>query len=314
MPTKNKKQHYIPQYYLKNFGNNNHIHIYDLKTKTEFSNSISNIAFKKYFYNVDVDVFNKMIIGEDFSEPDFIDKIINKHNESILAPFFDSFNSTRQRLIDKDYREVVSIIDFYSLVDFILVQTYRNPKLSSIYRTIDDIIKSEYEPNSTKNYDSVVRGLVLLFLFNELHYGRVTEMKKEVKDAFALIRDEIVLMKELLTNSHKVVFWNRTSVDFLSSDCAMGFLRSDSRDLFTSVFVPINTKVGVLLINKGSVLYDKEEWESGVINNVEEKDIKQILALNQTLIEKANRFVYSIDSTFPAGIIKVKYKEWWNIK
>ena len=62
----NINQHYVPQYYLKNFSNNGHIHIYDLKEKKSFTNSISNVAFKKKFYNVDPNFFNKIIENEEF--------------------------------------------------------------------------------------------------------------------------------------------------------------------------------------------------------------------------------------------------------
>ena len=98
----NTNQHYVPQYYLKNFSKEKSIHIYDIKTKKSFINSIKNTAYKKFFYNVDVEFFNKILENEKFVDEDFIDKIINENNERILAAFFDSFNPTRERIINKD--------------------------------------------------------------------------------------------------------------------------------------------------------------------------------------------------------------------
>lgn len=138
----NIKQHYVPQYYLKNFSYNGRIHVYDLKNKKSFTNSISNIAFVKYFYNVDISFFKKIIENEVFEDEDFIDKLINKHNESILAAFFDSFNPTRERIINNDERESISLIDIHSLVDFILIQIYRNPKFQIFFAKKINIAQS----------------------------------------------------------------------------------------------------------------------------------------------------------------------------
>ena len=49
------------------------------------------------------------------------------------------------------------------------------------------------------------------------------------------------------------------------------------------------------------------------INSIEEEDLQQIRHLNESIIERANRFVYSIDWNFPEVIRTVAYKESWNI-
>src|SRR5690606_34235018 len=199
MTRSNRKQHYVPEYYLKNFADNNYLHIYDLKNKTKFSNSISNTAYRKNFYNVNCDFFNKIIIGERFEDSHFIDKIINKYNESILARFFDSFNPTRERILKKDNRTTISLIDFHSLVDFILVQFYRNPKLSILFKHIDDLAKNKYQADNTIEFDKITRGIVILLLFNELHYGRKTNFIDEIRNTYQPITEEIKTIKDLIT-------------------------------------------------------------------------------------------------------------------
>ena len=309
----NKNQHFVPQYYLKNFSVSENINIYDLKDKKSFTNSIKSTAYKKFFYNVDVDFFNKIIIDEKYEEFDFIDKIINKHNESILAAFFDSFNKTKDRIINKDNRETISVIDFHSLVDFVLVQTYRNPKFSLFFKEIDNLIKSKYKVDNTKEFDKITRGIVILLLFNEVHYGKKTKFKEEISMSFKEIIDEIKKMKQLITDSYKIVCWNKTSIDFLTSDCALSFIRLNPNDLFSTIFVPINTKVGVVLVNKESSMFDKRIKKNSTIIQLEEDDIEDVIVYNQTIIEKANRFVYSVDGKFPENIKDVEYKHWWNL-
>lgn len=309
----NINQHYVPQYYLKNFSKNNNLHIYDLQTKRKFTNSIRNTAYKKFFYNVDINFFNKIIENEKFENPDFIDKIINENNESILAAFFDSFNPTRERIINKDERATISVIDFHSLVDFVLVQTYRNPKLSLFFKNVDEQIKSKYSIDNTKEFDKITRGIVILLLFNELHYPRHTILKNDIIKNFQPIIDEIRLMKELLTESYKMVFWNKTSVDFITSDCAMSFMRLDEKDVFTTVFIPINTKIAVLFINRNSIHFDNRIEEKSTLIHLEEDEVLQVEVYNHSIAEKANRFIYSNDGNFPVNIADIDYKQWWNL-
>ena len=51
-----KNQHYIPQFYLKRFGANNKIDVYDINNKKYIENSnVANFACEKYFYDIDLD-------------------------------------------------------------------------------------------------------------------------------------------------------------------------------------------------------------------------------------------------------------------
>lgn len=310
----NINQHYVPQYYLNNFSNNGHIHIYDLKEKKPFANSIRNIAYKNHFYNVDTNFFNKIIENEIFEDEDFIDKLINKHNESIMAAFFNSFNPTRERIINKDNSETISIVDFHSLVDFIIIQTYRNPKFQLFFEKIQEQILTKSKKNGNKNVDKIGRGIVILLVLNELQYGRKTKLKKEITEVFKPIIEEIKILKDLVTNSCKYVYWNMTDIDFLTSDFGMSFTRLKPEDFFTTIFVPINTKIGVLLVNQKSSIWDNRITNNSSIFKIENSDKGQIEILNQSVIENANRFVFSLNGQFPEEIKSVIFKEWWNIK
>ncbi|MFN3755467.1 MAG: DUF4238 domain-containing protein [Flavobacterium sp.] len=306
----NINQHYIPQYYLKNFSNNGHIFVYDIKNKKHFTNSISNVAYKKNFYNVDTKYFNNLIENESFEDDDFIDRLINIHNESILAAFFDSFNPTRDRIINDDKKETISIIDFYSLVDFILIQIYRSPKLQLFF----EMIKLKINNIDEIKLDKFGRGIVILLVLNELHYGRKTQIKKEIVEVFKPIVEEIKIWKYLITNSYKYVYWNLTDIDFITSDFGMAFMRLNPNDIFTTMYVPINTKIGIFLVNKKSLMWDSRITNSSSILKIDISEKKQIEIFNQAIIEKANRFVFSMNGKFPVDIESVSYKEWWNRK
>lgn len=312
MGKSNKNQHFVPQYYLKNFALNKILHIYDLKEKRQFKNSISSVAFKKFFYNVDVDFFNEILENEIIVNEDFIDKIINDFNEKILAVFFDSFNYTKERIINNDRRVTISIIDFYSLVDFILVQSYRNPKFTLFFKSIDDKIK--HKKSSDKKYDKIFRGIVLLLLFNELYYGKKTNFKKDfLQEPFDILINEIKVFKILISESCKIVYFNRTKTDFLTCDFPMALTRINKTDFFSTIFVPINPKVGFFLINKKSETYNHFVENEGKIIDLDDKDLKKVNELNLSILNNSNRFVFSFDGNFPLEIDKIEYKYWWDI-
>ncbi len=59
-----KLQHYVPQFYLKNFAvkskNNHLLFCYDKEEKRVFQTDVSNIACEKYFYDEDIDKEQKL--------------------------------------------------------------------------------------------------------------------------------------------------------------------------------------------------------------------------------------------------------------
>ena len=49
----NRKQHFIPQCYLKHFSSNKkNLFVYDKKSSKSFSSPIGNIAYKEFFYQL----------------------------------------------------------------------------------------------------------------------------------------------------------------------------------------------------------------------------------------------------------------------
>lgn len=43
----NVKQHFVPQYYLRNFTNNGQLHVYDIDKKLSFTNSPNNFQVSR---------------------------------------------------------------------------------------------------------------------------------------------------------------------------------------------------------------------------------------------------------------------------
>lgn len=55
MAKEKKNQHYVPEFYLKNWTieGKNQIYVYDKKTKKSFLTNVNNVASERYFYDID---------------------------------------------------------------------------------------------------------------------------------------------------------------------------------------------------------------------------------------------------------------------
>lgn len=84
----NRKQHYIPQCYLRNFSpNNKNIFIYDKIEKKSFRNKIENIAYIDYFYELPekyIENLNEISFGKKYYEKEFFGNNIEKHYSRLL--------------------------------------------------------------------------------------------------------------------------------------------------------------------------------------------------------------------------------------
>lgn len=102
MKTITKKQHYIPQYFLKNFSIDNlgkSVFIYDVasqneKTQNQNRRNIENFCQKKYFYGKDNIIENFLSIRENLQAPIISNiithnNILNEHKNVISEVFVD---------------------------------------------------------------------------------------------------------------------------------------------------------------------------------------------------------------------------------
>lgn len=67
MAKEKKNQHYVPEFYLKNWTieGKNQIYVYDKKTKKSFLTNVNNVASERYFYDID---FSGILKKEDLIE------------------------------------------------------------------------------------------------------------------------------------------------------------------------------------------------------------------------------------------------------
>jgi len=139
MSTLTKKQHYIPQFFLKNFSIDNlakSVYIYDVasqneKTQIQNRKNIEKFCQKKYLYGKDNTIENFLNLRENKQAP-IISNII-KHNKILDA-----------------YKSIINEV----FVDFLI-------RLPHIKESFEDIFgKIEHDSINQKNYNQQMKGIM----------------------------------------------------------------------------------------------------------------------------------------------------------
>lgn len=131
MMKKIKTQHYVPQFYLRNFSSNKkQIFVYDKIIKSSFSAPIDSVASSKYFYDWQEldETFNQQFIENAFAK-----------FESETAPTFVRLIS---RLESGEFRGF-NKNEMLDLSEFIWYQMIRNPETREILSEVNDKIKNK---------------------------------------------------------------------------------------------------------------------------------------------------------------------------
>ena len=108
-----KRQHYVPEFYLRRFTNDGeHIFVYDKVNNKIFNTNVSNVASEGYFYDIDWH-------GElSDLDPQLIEKELSRI-ESLFSSNIDEI------IREVDERKDFSAIDLNILGNFIVIQWLR---------------------------------------------------------------------------------------------------------------------------------------------------------------------------------------------
>ena len=108
--TQTKKQHYVPQFLLKNFcfDNKQHLFIYDKTQNKSFSSNTQNVAQENCFYNLDT-ANGKICLEETYAKL-----------EANVAPLI-------TKIIQTESISWLTNDDMWNILEFIIVQFYRTP-------------------------------------------------------------------------------------------------------------------------------------------------------------------------------------------
>ena len=289
------KQHYVPQFYLKNFSNiknNNYIlNCYDIVKNEMYPVNINNVAQEKYFYKINNQSFEGNFQKVENPASRIINNLTNYKNYKLLNNnknrFFMSLFMSSQYLRTKEMRETVNELNFH------LEEYLKNYKL-----------KAE--------------------LNKYLDYLNNTEIKIRHKDVFENSLNKISF---LLFMKKWIILTNKSDRNFYTSDNPIVRYNPQGKIGFAcdylQVYYPINPRTLICLLdpfNYGKVSNnfkiqmnnDKQNpyknFTSNIykINTCKITDRNKVDFFNNFQFNNATRHVFSKDENFIKNINYMK--------
>ena len=223
MAKKKKNQHYVPEFYLKNWTieGKNQIYVYDKKTKKSFLTNVNNVASERYFYDID---FSGILKKEDLIEYglpmcDIEHLDDGQYIENYFANEIEGdFQNRISRIIERVSRMnnwelnncyFVNQADKLTLSYHLAIQFIRVKSLRSRFAEESDCIEQILQdmganPNTIEKYTVQDKHLPYL-------HAKMIQNRHSISELTYAFND--------LTWS---LFLNRTEQPFFTSDCPIG--------------------------------------------------------------------------------------------
>lgn len=253
MSQRTKRQHYVPQHYLKGFTSSNKkkfLFVYDKENGKIFPSSIRNIGHENYFYDV----------GED--------QIIEK----LFSTFESKFNIALQKLINNEDLNGLSTEDKELISNFIAVQMLRT-KESRIEnkQMLETIIEqiADRTPGLNGDYNYEIDGDDL----RDLHVDLIFSLVPEISE---------ILLKDMAWK----LCLNKTDYPFWTSDHPCAKLNELEPEPYKSnmglkckgfqLHIPISSRLQLILMNKDIKLSDLDKLKTIKIDENTKKRLNQM--------------------------------------
>lgn len=234
-----KNQHYIPQFYLKRFGANNKIDVYDINNKKYIVNSnVANFACEKYFYDIDSDkIEDEVKIFKNFPGIPINDQAYNQaiNNPQLIEETLARLESKMSTYLDeleKNY-SLINNENFLSIF-FIFIRTLAIR--TSGYRAVLQEIATQ-ATNSLKN----------------LGVKKCTNYNLDIDPTeLAKIEQLKYLMSLPSLFKKSISFFNNYNIYIGTNNTNLGFIISNEPFLhfelgFNDICFPINPHLAIIM-------------------------------------------------------------------
>jgi hypothetical protein len=289
------KQHFVPQYYLKTFGEQDQVYVFDKKSNKYLSDTritVDKIAFSKNFYEIEPEDISKFLVSP-VDDKNFVDSLIRIHNERISAPLIKSFIELGDTVYREKNEDIISMIGTEDIIDFLVVQLFRTPFFRKQFRFIAKDVKTKFsdklalnEKYSIDRLARVVHGVYIISAICNTEIWKRKETKHLLKPMFQFIDDEVTDKINQLNNLSKTLWISSIKECFITSDNPI-FINQTKTGQITTLYFPLTKRCAVSFWNEDSAN------NSIVILN--EKRKRTLLILNETMTNWAERFTYSYD-------------------
>jgi hypothetical protein len=223
-----KKQHVVPQFYLKHFSmGNDQVCVYDKITKKKFVANVKEVANERYFYDFDGvdDPVIKQLIEKSFSE-----------FEAMVAP---ALNSLISRVEDKKFKGF-STEERLLFAEFIYYQMIRTKESRQIFSDTTDLLKKQFldliqDDKQRQLFEAFVEGTDA-----KDDQLRMILDRNHVEQAIRELASRIWLLAD-----------NQTRFPFYTSDHpVVGYTHWNISHLAYELFFPIGPKYGIWILNR----------------------------------------------------------------
>lgn len=197
-----KKQHYVPQTYLRNFTDQSgYIQVYDKNMDQYFKQTPANAGYSKHFYTVDINGDN------DF----FIEKLLAEHVDSLLSPIIRKIEEG-ELITDQDKKDIAIFLTFQHLRTPAQRKNYNN-MVDQFYKKVNKILFSMKKVNGKLEYSDEEISQIENIFKNEEYKVIVP---KEQSLAFMLDFSEE--MSRMLANHNIIILEASQKSEFITSD------------------------------------------------------------------------------------------------
>ena len=260
--TKDIRQHFVPQFYLKNFGDQ--IYVFDKTTKNKFKTTPKRVAFQINFYGGEIKgiPFEKTLAEIEAKHASSLKKLISKKN-------YYSLNN----------RDKKNICDFLAML-FLRNQIKKNDSRDIVEGTLDKIygkkIPDDFKLTCTEEYFTLFRMQTIL------NFGFISELISRMKFI-------------VFENNTRVSFW--TSDNPISRENEfdnapfrnLGFVNSGIER-----YLPLTPKLTLGFVDP--VHFKEIDFNYLVCTP------NGVLRQNFLQLDSSNRFIFSNTKKFPRAI------------
>lgn len=213
--TTNIRQHYVPQFYLRNFTDDNGaLYVYDIERNNFYVNAPENECFIKYFYDVDTDI-TKMFIEVGANHEQVVDETIRLLNEEVSSTILHYIARGNDSL--ENFR--LSQEEWDNLFDFIILQMVRTPTYRQRLQYLDlsFCIKTGLTgEEGDEKIMNIIHNLLILGVVSRLR-GVDLKLSEKYYIIFEHLIDEICCLKIQLANAGNILLVNRSNRKFICS-------------------------------------------------------------------------------------------------
>ena len=212
-----RKQHYVPQGYLKNFASGKkgkNVFVLSKSRRFVYPDNIENIAAERHFYTID-----------SYEDKYFWDDLYAKIVEPQLSPLLEKIRQNCENVLIQNKATVISRDDKKNLMFHLIFQLLRGKQTrkyeKELYeRTIPKAFKSAQK--YFKNLDNEKLTEVFQKIENDKNYFKELSME-------SILNEELLLkMANILINYNFVFYRTNSAIPFITSDNPVMVINSDT--------------------------------------------------------------------------------------